>query len=83
MTKAGPVPIYFNPYRQIAACAVPHNIRIHKSRVSLDDVLVVQPQVKVVPSMERVRGKSYPATSMFSSVFSSREVCRKDDITYL
>lgn len=64
MTKAGPIPIFFNPYRQVAACAVPHNIHIHKSRVSFDDVLAVQPQVKLVPTMERVKGKSYPIVSI-------------------
>jgi predicted PhzF superfamily epimerase YddE/YHI9 len=64
MTKAGPISIFFNPYRQVAACAVPHNILVHKSRVSIDDVLAVQPQVKMVPSMERVKGKSYPIVSI-------------------
>lgn len=64
MTKAGPVPIFFNPYRQVAACAVPHEIHIHHSRVSFDDVLAVQPQAKMVPTMEKVKGKSYPIVSI-------------------
>lgn len=64
MTKAGPIPIFFNPYRQVAACAVPHNIHVHKSRVSFDDVLAVQPQIKIVPTMARVQGKSYPIVSI-------------------
>lgn len=64
MTKAGPIPIFFNPYRQVAACSVPCNIHIHKSHVSFDDVLAVQPQVKIVPTMERVKNRSYPIVSI-------------------
>jgi predicted PhzF superfamily epimerase YddE/YHI9 len=64
MTKAGPIPIFFNPYRQVAACSVPHGIHVHESRVSFDDVLAVQPQVKIVPTMERVKEKSYPIVSI-------------------
>lgn len=64
MTKAGPIPIFFNPYRQIAACSVPHNVHTHKSRVSFDDVLAVQPQIKLVPAFERVKDKSYPIVSI-------------------
>jgi predicted PhzF superfamily epimerase YddE/YHI9 len=68
MTKAGPIPIFFNPYRQVAACSVPYNIHIHKSRVSFDDVLAVQPQVKIVPAMERVKDKSYPIVSIVNGM---------------
>jgi predicted PhzF superfamily epimerase YddE/YHI9 len=64
MTKAGPIPIFFNPYRQVAACSVPYNIHIHQSRVSFNDVLAVQPQLKIVPTMERVKDKSYPIVSI-------------------
>jgi predicted PhzF superfamily epimerase YddE/YHI9 len=64
MTKAGPIPIFFNPYRQVAACSVPHNLHVHKSHVSFNDVLAVQPQVKIVPTVERVKGKSFPIVSI-------------------
>ena len=64
MTKAGPIPIFFNPYRQVAACSVPHNIHVHKSRVSFEDVLAVQPQVKIVPTIDRVQNRSYPIVSI-------------------
>jgi predicted PhzF superfamily epimerase YddE/YHI9 len=64
MTKAGPIPIFFNPYRQVAACSVPHNIHVHKSHVSFNDILAVQPQVKFVPTIERVKNKSFPIVSI-------------------
>jgi predicted PhzF superfamily epimerase YddE/YHI9 len=64
MTKAGPIPIFFNPYRQVAACSVPHNLHVHKSHVSLNDILAVQPQVKIVPTIERVKNKSFPIVSI-------------------
>ena len=64
MTKAGPIPIFFNPYRQVAACSVPQNIHIHKSQVSFNDILAVQPQVRVVPTIEQVKDKSFPIVSI-------------------
>ena len=64
MTKAGPIPIFFNPYRQVAACSVPHNIHVHKSGVSFDDVLAVQPQINIVPTIDRVKSKSFPIVSI-------------------
>ena len=64
MTKAGPIPIFFNQYRQVAACSVPHNIHVHKSSVSFDDVLAVQPQVNIVPTVYRLKNKSFPIVSL-------------------
>lgn len=63
MTKAGPVPVFFNPYRQVAACSVPHNLHIHKEKISFDKILNVQPQVQIVPTIDKVQGESYPVIS--------------------
>lgn len=64
MTKGGPVPIFFNPYRQVAACSVPQNFHIHKANISFSDVLAVQPQVNIVPTVNRVKEKSFPVVSI-------------------
>ena len=64
MTKGGPVPIFFNPYRQVAACSVPHNFQLHKTSVTFDDVTAVQPQVKIVPTIDRIGGKTFPIVSI-------------------
>lgn len=63
MTKAGPVPVFYNPYRHVAACAVPHNLHLHSSRVSMDKILSCQPQIQIVPTYDRVKGKSFPVVS--------------------
>ena len=63
MTKSGLIPIFFNPFRQLAACSVPHNLHIHSARVSLDQVLKVQPQVQIVPTISALP-KSFPVVSI-------------------
>jgi hypothetical protein len=53
----GRVNVIFNPYRQVAAVAVPSPstlFRIHKKSVALKEVLNTQPQVKIVPDFERL-----------------------------
>lgn len=63
MTKAGPVPVFYNPYRLVAACAVPHNIHLHTDQVSMHKVLSKQPQIQIVPTYDKIKDKSYPVVS--------------------
>ncbi|KAK5074996.1 hypothetical protein LTR64_001201 [Lithohypha guttulata] len=61
--NAGPVPVFYNPYRNVAACAVPHNMHLHKSRVSMEQVLVRQPQIQIVPTYDKLKEKTFPVVS--------------------
>jgi predicted PhzF superfamily epimerase YddE/YHI9 len=63
MTKAGPVPVFYNPYRQVAACAVPHNLHLHKDRVSMNKILAGQPQLQIVPTYDKIKDKTFPIVS--------------------
>jgi len=63
MTKAGPVPVFYNPYRMVAACAVPHNMHLHKDRVTMDRILSRQPQIQIVPTFDKIKDKSFPVVS--------------------
>lgn len=64
MTKAGPIPITYDPRRQVAACNVPINFHVHKNRISIDQVLSVQPQIQIVPTIDKVREKAFPVISV-------------------
>ena len=64
MTKAGRVPVFYNPYRQLAACTVPHEFHVHNKKVSIDEVLAVQPQIQIIPTFEKVKSKSFPVVSL-------------------
>lgn len=64
MTKAGPVPVFYNPYRQLAACTVPHKFHIHSKEVTMDKVLAVQPQIQIIPTYEKVKTKGFPVVSL-------------------
>jgi PhzF family phenazine biosynthesis protein len=64
MTKAGPIPVFYNPYRQLAACTVPHKFHVHSKQVSMDKVLAVQPQIQIIPTFEKVSSRAYPVVSI-------------------
>lgn len=64
LTKAGPITVLSNPYRQVVACIVPHNVHIHSSTVSVNDILATQPQVQIIPTMENLKEKSFPIVSI-------------------
>ena len=63
MTKAGPVPVFYNPYRMVAACAVPHNMHLHRERVAMEKVLNRQPQIQIVPTYDKIKDKTFPVVS--------------------
>lgn len=63
-TKAGKIPIFYNIYRQVAACAVPFQFHVHSKQVSLEKVITTQPQVQIVPTIEEIKGASYPVVSI-------------------
>lgn len=64
MTKAGPIPISYNPYRQIAACAVPHNYHLHSKEVGFRSVLKVQPHLQTIPTIKNFEDRSFPVVSI-------------------
>lgn len=64
MTKAGPVPVFYNPYRQVAACTVPHAYHLHSKQLSMEKILAVQPHVQIVPTIEKCTGKAFPVVSI-------------------
>lgn len=68
MTKAGPVPVLYNPQRQVAACPVPHNFYVHKARLSFERVVDVQPQIQIVPTLEKVKRLTFPVVSLISGM---------------
>jgi predicted PhzF superfamily epimerase YddE/YHI9 len=63
-TKAGKVPIFYNPYRQVAACGVPTNFHAHDRRVSMDAVIATQPHIQIVPTIEKVKQQNFPVVSI-------------------
>ncbi|KIW48488.1 uncharacterized protein PV06_01067 [Exophiala oligosperma] len=63
-TKAGKIPIFFNPYRQVAACAVPFDIHEHSRQVPMNSIIATQPQVQIVPTIDKVKNKSFPLVSI-------------------
>lgn len=64
MTKAGLVPVFYNPYRQLAACTVPHKFHVHSKDVTMEQVLAVQPQIQIISTYEKVKAKSFPVVSL-------------------
>jgi trans-2,3-dihydro-3-hydroxyanthranilate isomerase len=64
LTKAGPITIFSNPYRQVQACVVPHNVHTHSNTISIDDVLATQPQIQIIPAMDQLKGKTFPVVSI-------------------
>ena len=63
-TKAGIVPVFFNHYRQLAACTIPHNFHIHSKRVSVAEVLEVQPHIQIIPTYDKIKDKTFPVVSL-------------------
>lgn len=63
-TKAGKIPIFYNTYRSVAACAVPFQFHAHSHRVPFNDIIATQPHLQIVPSVEREKGKSFPVVSI-------------------
>lgn len=63
LTKAGIIPIHFNPYRQVAAAEVPYNVHIHSKETPKARVLACQPSLKSMPDAAKMK-ESYPAVSI-------------------
>lgn len=64
LTKAGRIPIFYNNYRQLAACTVPHHVHVHSKQVATEKVLAVQPQLQIVPTIEKIKGQTFPVVSI-------------------
>lgn len=45
------------------ACALPHNLHLHKDRVSIDKILSRQPQIQIVPTFDKLKGRTFPVVS--------------------
>ena len=63
MTKAGPVNVFYNPFRMVAACAVPHNVHLHQQRINMSAILTRQPQIQIVPTFDKLKDKTFPIVS--------------------
>ena len=53
----GNVAVHYNPYRQVAAVSLPNVAELMKledSRVTMEDVLKGQPQLRIVPGIEKI-----------------------------
>ncbi|OQV01534.1 hypothetical protein CLAIMM_06875 [Cladophialophora immunda] len=64
LTKAGRIPIFFNPYRQVAACAVPFSYHIHAHRVPIEKIISTQPHIQIVPTIDKEKDKTFPLVSI-------------------
>ncbi|OCT50889.1 phenazine biosynthesis-like protein [Cladophialophora carrionii] len=64
LTKAGRIPIFFNPYRQVAACVVPTNYHVHSKKVDIEKIISTQPHVQIVPTIDKERGRTFPLVSI-------------------
>ncbi|KAJ5812762.1 hypothetical protein N7447_009785 [Penicillium robsamsonii] len=68
MTKAGPVPISYDPANEVVSAEVPHNIHIHQQGATLSHILPVQASLvasdlqglkKTSPVVSVVKGVTY------------------------
>ncbi|KIW86909.1 uncharacterized protein Z519_12531 [Cladophialophora bantiana CBS 173.52] len=64
LTKAGRIPIFFNPYRQVAACVVPFNCHIHSHRVPIEKIITTQPHIQIIPTIDKEKDKMFPLVSI-------------------
>ncbi|KAK5206878.1 hypothetical protein LTR41_007411 [Exophiala xenobiotica] len=63
-TKAGKIPIFYNPYRQVAACAVPFDFHQHSRQVPVEKLIATQPHLQIVPTIDKIKDKSFPLVSI-------------------
>ncbi|KAK5384374.1 hypothetical protein LTS13_002570 [Exophiala xenobiotica] len=63
-TKAGKIPIFYNPYRQVAACAVPFDFHQHSRQVPMEKLIATQPHLQIVPTIDKIKDKSFPLVSI-------------------
>lgn len=64
MTKAGRIPIFYNPYRHVAACAVPYQFHLHSQRVPFAEIIATQPHIQIVPTIDKEKDKTFPLVSI-------------------
>ena len=77
------VPAFFNPYRQVAACAVPDiagQLRVEDGKCSWAKVLETQPQLKIVPGIEKLDGKEYPVVGLGGREWVLVDVSETEDV---
>ncbi len=63
VTKAGRIPVTYDPQSQIAEASIPHNVHVHSKRVSLNEIKRVQPDV-IPPEVEHQMSESFPVVSI-------------------
>jgi len=64
LTKAGKIPIFYNPYRQVAACAIPFDFHEHSRQVPMEKLVATQPQIQIIPTIDKIKDKSFPLVSI-------------------
>lgn len=63
ITKAGVIPVQFDPQRQVAAAEVPQKVHIHNNETTKDQILAVQPRLSSAVDAEKMSA-SYPVVSI-------------------
>ena len=64
LTKAGLVPISYDPYRQVASCSVPHALHTHSRTVGLVSLLAAQPQLQTLLTIKNLDSAKWPIVSI-------------------
>ncbi|KAL4923013.1 uncharacterized protein BDV17DRAFT_30820 [Aspergillus undulatus] len=54
MTKAGPVPVSFNPSENVVSANIPHNVHLHQAKATLEHILPVQTSLKKAANLDGV-----------------------------
>ncbi|CAI7644329.1 hypothetical protein PCG10_009061 [Penicillium crustosum] len=79
-TKAGPVPISYDPANEVVSAEVPHNIHIHQQGATASHILPVQPSLKGVSDLQGLAEAS-PVVSVVKGVtYALVDLTERSDI---
>ena len=77
------VPCFYNPYRQVAACAVPDIAKllsVSEGKVEWERVLEGQGQLKIVPGMEKLGRRASPVVGLGGRQWVLVDVGQVEDV---
>ena len=63
VTKAGVIPVQFDPQRQVAAAEIPHKVHIHDAETTKAELLAAQPSLSSAVDVEKM-SSSFPIVSI-------------------
>ncbi|KAJ5695842.1 hypothetical protein N7536_006254 [Penicillium majusculum] len=79
-TKAGPVPISYDPANDVVSAEVPHNIHIHQQGATASHILPVQPSLKGFSDLQGLAETS-PVVSLVKGVtYALVDLTERSDI---